>query len=295
MCAVTLSAQILTLPVVLYHFHQFPLMFLYANIIAVPLSGLILYCELALLLLAAIPPIAKWIGIVTDWLIDKMNVFIVNIDNLPFAVWESIQLSIPQACILMLVIIGYSYWLLEKRAKGFVAGLLCMLCYFAMRSFDFIDKYQQKKIIVYNVPSHTAIDLVEGRKYQFIGDSILKQDGFLRNFHIKPSRILNRISESNSLNNILLHKKCIVTKNKIVAIVDSPIAYTTQPITVDAVVITKSPKLHIPKLLQAFNTKQIVFDGSNAAWKISKWQQACDSLHLQYHNCSLQGSFEMDL
>lgn len=295
MCAVTLSAQILTLPIVLYHFHQFPLMFLYANVITVPLSGLILYCELAMLLFAAFEPIAKLIGAVTEWLINAMNHFILNIDSLPFAVWESIQLSIPQACILLLSITGFSYWLLERKTKALITGMIGVLCFFAIRSLDFIDKYQQQKMIVYNVPSHTAIDLIEGRNYQFIGDDILQHDGFLRNFHIKPSRILNRINEKDSLNSILMQHKLIISKTKVIAIVNEPIADDPLPISVDAVIITKNPQLYMPQLLQAYNTKQIVFDGSNVAWKISKWQQACDSLHIKYHNCSLQGSFEMNL
>jgi competence protein ComEC len=40
--AVTISAQILTLPLVIYHFHQFPNYFILNNFIVVPLSSIIL-------------------------------------------------------------------------------------------------------------------------------------------------------------------------------------------------------------------------------------------------------------
>src|SRR3982751_6559739 len=43
--AVTLSAQILTLPIIFYYFHQFPNLFLITNIVIVPLSSLILFAE----------------------------------------------------------------------------------------------------------------------------------------------------------------------------------------------------------------------------------------------------------
>jgi competence protein ComEC len=38
--AITLAAQVLTLPVILYYFHQFPNLFLFTNFVAVPLIGI---------------------------------------------------------------------------------------------------------------------------------------------------------------------------------------------------------------------------------------------------------------
>ena len=47
----------------------------------------------------------------------------------------------------------------------------------------------QKKIIVYDVPAHKAIDFIDGNTYHFVGDSDLIADGVLQNFHLKPARI----------------------------------------------------------------------------------------------------------
>ncbi len=48
MISVTISAQILTTPLILFYFKQFPLLFLFTNLVAVPLSGWILLGELLL-------------------------------------------------------------------------------------------------------------------------------------------------------------------------------------------------------------------------------------------------------
>jgi competence protein ComEC len=164
-----------------------------------------------------------------------------------------------------------------------------------LRSIDFVNRNQQEKIIVYNVPKHTAIDLVDGRSLLFIGDSVLKEDGFLRNFHIKPSRILNRITEADSITNITYKNNFIEAKNKRIVVVDAPVLYAGDKIKADAVIITKNPRVYINKLYETFDCKQYIFDGSNSMWKINKWKQVCDSLHLQYHICSLQGAFEINL
>ena len=52
--AVSIAAQILTTPLSVYHFHQFPVYFLLTNLFAVPVSSVILIGELILVLLSPI-------------------------------------------------------------------------------------------------------------------------------------------------------------------------------------------------------------------------------------------------
>lgn len=294
LCAITLSAQILTLPIVLYHFHQFANYFFITNLLAVPLSGFILYAELALLALHAVQPVATIVGVVVEKLIWIMNSFIVWANQLPFSIAQGIQINMLQAVILYVAIVGFGYWLIYKHAKAFIVALSCVTLFLCIRYFDFIDKNNQQKIIVYNVPNHTAIDVVKGRQCNFIGDSILNTEGFLRNFHIQPSRVLHRVVETKQ-HIAAQQNNFIYANNKIIALVDKPIVYTGEKIKVDAVVITKNPKLYINNIATIFNCNNYIFDGSNPAWKIKYWKKDCDSLHINYHICSLQGAYTLSL
>ena len=83
--SVTISAQVLTLPLILYYFHQFPNIFLVTNFVAVPLSSFIIYAELILLLVAPFGFLAAWAGNFTGLCIRLMNRFIQQMDALPFA------------------------------------------------------------------------------------------------------------------------------------------------------------------------------------------------------------------
>jgi len=293
--SITLSAQILTLPIVLYHFHQFPNLFLFTNAFAVPFTGIILYLEIFLVAFSWLTPLSAFIGALVNRCITLLNSFILNVDTLPFAVWESIQITIPQSIVLYFIIIGFSYWLIEKKIKFLLLGLTFLASFIAIRSIDFIRKNHQQKIIVYNVPKHTAIDLIDGRNYFFLGDSILNENGFLRNFHIKPSRVLHRVNACDTLQNFIYTNNYIITSSKIIAVVSSPITQKPNLPKADVIVITKNPKVHIPLLSQAFRCNNFIFDGSNSMWKINKWKQQCDSLHLHYYISSLQGAYEINL
>lgn len=295
--SVTLSAQILTLPFILYHFHQFPALFLISNLIAVPLSGFILYAELILLLVSPINFLAVYAGKITALLINWLNNFIQYINQIPFAQVTSIQINILQTIFLYGFIAGTAYWLLKKYSKAFLLGLISLVLFFVIRCYDFIEKNQQQKLIVYNVPQHTAMDLIEGRNYKFIGDTILLEDGFLRNFHLQPSRILHRIEPAENTQNISLQSNLFNSANKNIIIINQKISsfIPEERIKIDVIIITHNPKVYIPQLAKVFDCKQVVFDASNPMWKINQWKKACDSLHLRHYSIPEQGAFEMEL
>ena len=296
--ALTLSAQILTLPIILYHFHQFPTLFFITNLVAVPLSGIILYAELLLLVVTSLPTIATVVSTVTEYLLWLMNDFIERVNRLPFSVLNSLQINILQTILLYGAISGVAWWLLYKKPKAVLIGLCALLLFFVIRYWDFASKIKQQRLVVYNVPQHTSIDIMQGRQYMFVGDSVLQEDGFLRNFHLLPSRVLHRVAVADSLTHILITQHSIISANKTVIIIDNPLPKYYQPkekITIDVVILSKNPKLYFTQLTKIFNCKQYVFDGSNPTWKINYWKKDADSLGLQYYDVAKSGAFIMDL
>lgn len=296
LAAISLAAQVLTLPIVLYHFHQFPNLFLFTNLIIVPLSGLILFAEIALLIFSFIPSLAELWGKAVEWMIWIMNSFIERTDRIPWSVTDGIQITIPQSLFVFGAIIFGSIWLLRKNKQMLFAASLSLIGYIGLRSFDLIKVNEQQKLIVYNVPQHTAIDIVERNNYYFYGDSSLLEDGFLRNFHLRPSRIVNRMS-AGILNTINIKGKQITSQHKKVLIIDGALPYHTpeEKITADVIIITKNPKLYINRLIEHYKFNLLVFDATNPLWKIRLWKKDCDSLHLRHYSVPEQGAFEMDL
>ena len=73
---ISLVAQLGVLPLILYYFGQFPLLFLLANLIAIPLSSLILILGLALIPFNfLLPKLAVYLSILVNFLIEIMNTF----------------------------------------------------------------------------------------------------------------------------------------------------------------------------------------------------------------------------
>ena len=295
--AVTIAAQILTLPVSIYHFHQFPAHFLLTNIIAVPLSSLILLGEIFLCIISFLPALALLVGKILYWLIWFMNTYIERIEALPFSLWDGLQINIAQVILLFIFIAGISYWLLEKVKGGLMAGLVALLAFFILRNFSFWLADKQQKIIVYNVPQHQAIEFINGRSLFFSGDSDLLMNDFARNFHLKPSRILQRIEPVLALSNLRDGNNYFSFGSKKIMVLDSALSFNRAEIKypIDLLVISKDPKLYISRLSNSFDIKQIVFDGSVHAWKLKNWKKDCDSLHIPYYDVTEKGAFVMNL
>jgi len=295
--AVTLAAQILTLPVSIYHFHQFPNYFLFTNFVAVPLSSIILIGEIFLCAISFIPLVAAFTGKILSWLIWLMNTYVERIEMLPYALLDGLQITIVQAIFLLAAVAGFGYWLFEKTKIAWKYGLVALLTFFSLRSVSFIKANNQQKLIVYNVPQKQAIDIIDGRNYLFVGDTDLLADDFVRNFHIKPARVLNRIEEAGTLKNYFQSGNLIQYKSKKILLADnnSTFMISQDKIPVDLLVVSKNPKLYFKKLAETFSIKQVVFDGSVPTWKMAYWKNDCDSLRIPYYDVSEKGAFVMTL
>jgi len=293
--AVTIAAQILTVPLGIYHFHQFPNLFLLTNFLAVPLSSAILLGEIFLCVISFIPAAALLFGKLLTWLIWIMNTYIEKIETIRFSLWDGLQITILQTLLLLAFAIAITYWLMEKSGKSLKLGLLTLFGFVTLRSVAFINSNNQQKIVVYNVPQKTAIDFIDARNYRFVGDSDLLADDFARNFHLKPSRILYRISDEPTLNQFAMNDNYISYKGKRILLINESVKYfpmDTIP-EIDLLVIARNPKLYMTTLAKSVKIKQVVFDGSVPAWKTQYWKKDCDSLKIPWHDVSTGGAFVM--
>jgi competence protein ComEC len=294
--SVTLSAQVLTFPIIIYYFHQFPLMFIISNFVAVPLSAIILKLELLLVLFSFYEPAAHHIGQLLHYGIWLLNSFIKNIDQLPNAVYDNIHVNLLQTYLLYGLIIAASFWLTRKWKPGLHLALVFILAFLAVDVYEKTGALSSAKMVVYNVPKRTAIDFIHTNQVQFVGDTAVAADPLLNNFHLKPARVAYRTEQHTTLTPLRFQKPFIYFHEKKILLLDKPLKFeTSKKINVDVIVISNNPRIYIPKLHEAFNCSLYVFDASNPEWKIKLWKKDCDSLHLRHHSTPEQGAFVMEL
>ncbi len=127
--AVTLSAQVLTAPLCVFYFQQFPSLFLITNFIAVPLSSAILVGEIGLCVFSALPLIARLLGTLLFFGIRLMNRSIEWLDSLAFSSWTGLQVNVLQVIFLYLCIACIGGWLVLQQKRWVYPGLLCIILF----------------------------------------------------------------------------------------------------------------------------------------------------------------------
>lgn len=297
LASVSLAAQLFTLPVCVYYFHQFPLLFLLSNMIAIPLSTVALWGCIAIVSFSSIPLAASFLGKIVWVFIWLMNHAVLMINKIPFALWDGISISVTGVILLYIIFSSLVYWLLKKSLIAFRIGWIAALIFAGFTSFNKWQAYHQKKMIVYNIPMHKAIDFIQGNNYYSVSDSAVKEDKLLRDFNLKPARIALMLTSTSPLPDVLFHKNNFYQfYNRRVLLIDSASNYfpMKEKIKLDYIIISKNPQIKISNLAQTFDCQSYVFDASNSRWKIGKWKKECEELHLHSHSVSDQGAFVTD-
>lgn len=294
---VTLAAQILTVPVSVYHFHQFPNLFLIANLLAVPLSGIIIIGEIILCLASILPIVATTVGYLLHYTIYWLNTFIEQVGNMPFATMNDLLISLPQLICLYIFIGGIAWWLLHNKKMGARISLMALLFFMAFRLVDVWYARQQKKLIVYNIPKHSAIDVMVGQRYIFKADSALQNNDLLQKFHLQPCRLLHRVINSYTPANSLVEKNFFRFGNTSFLLIDGPLNFkqAAPKMTVDIIILLNNPTIKIAQITDVFTCRQFVFDASNPYWKVAKWQQECAQMGLPAFSVADKGAFVFNL
>jgi len=295
--AVSIAAQVLTTPIVLYHFHQFPVYFLITNILVVPVSSLVLIGELILVIVSPIQILASGLGKLLSATIWWMNSFIEQLERFPFAVIEGIQINPLQAVLLLIMIAGVSFFLIEKMKSGLWIGFTALAIFLIFNSLYFLKASDQTKIIVYNISKHDALDFIEGRLYKPLMDPALGQNKKLVDMNLKPARTLYRVKATDTIEGLTITNNAILFFDKRILLINKSIntGATVDKIKVDLVILSGNPRLYITDLIKVVSPKQVVISGSSPLWKANYWQKDCDSLQLPCHNVSEKGAFVMTL
>lgn len=286
MVSVTIAAQLLTFPLCIYYFHQFPNMFILTNLIAVPLSSLILFLEIILVSFSFLPFI-NYLGLAISGLLKFMNNYIEWMDSFKFSVSDGLFGNVLSTILLYSIVICF---FIKKRISFNIFSYSALL-YISVYSIENLKALTSKKIIFYNVPHNTAIDFVSGRTFSFIGSMALNQEGILKNFHLKPTRVNMMLKQENN-SNIKITGSVIQFYSKTIIHIDTlkNLSSNQPQLKVDVLLMSNNNLSEIKNLCKKIKPGIVVFDGSNSMWKIEKWKKECEELNLPYHSVADKGA-----
>nr|MCU0333935.1 hypothetical protein [Chitinophagaceae bacterium] len=225
-----------------------------------------------------------------------LNQYIIWVSSLPRTTIGHIQIAWWQAALMFVLIACLAWWWLHRQPAMLPAALACLLVLLAARSWQYYQSSRQQRLIVYNVPRHTGIELVSGRQSLLVADSALVAPGFLQNFHLLPARIYYQFLPQRYLvlppdsSNQWLQ----LGQQRLLLLRQRPHYRRSQPVQASVVVVSGTLRADPYKVLALVRSPRWVLDGSCSRYRIAQWRQAADSLGLQLHAVGQQGAWQME-
>ncbi len=283
---VSLTAQIAVLPLTLYYFHQFPLLFLVANIVVIPLSNVVLVLALVTLVLNFCWAwAAAFTGKLLLWCINIMNSFTHWIASFENLLIKNIPFTPVMLLLLYSALTAALMYLYKKSFKNALTAvvlvLICQCSFIAIKysidnkcelvvfqnfNHSIIAQKQQDKIII-NTSDSTALTNLNVTNYI--------RDNFNPNTVVKP------------LQNFLYSNK------QRIFIMDSSGIYPPK-ITPDILIIIGSPKVNFDRVLSTLRPKRVVADATNYKNFVTRWSKSCAKQKIPFHATAEKGSFVLE-
>lgn len=280
---VSVVAQLFTAPLSMYSFHRFPNYFILPNIVVITMAPFIIGGGIAVLCTSWCPPLFALISRLLAWMIQGVNFCIEQVTAWPGSTTEGIAFSALQTGLLYVVILS-TIILLTQHKKHFAWLSLCSLLLFcSLELHRQVQVLHQKEIVFYSTSSAVVADYHHARTcYCYFTDTnSLAYSAFACDNH----RIHNRIHH--------LHYTCHPHYFQLgpysCLVLDTPlIACPQHMLQTDFLVLSRNQKYNMNQVCQSIQFQQLIIDNSFSPYKKEHLLRQCDSLHIPYHDLSIQ-------
>lgn len=282
--SMSIAAELLVAPVVMYYFHTYPLMFAFANIAAFIFMGITLVAGVALVLFSPIAAIAQPIATFISFLVGLFSIIVGHLQNAGPTSFRFIMINGYETLVFYVLIAGITTYILLGKNKALLTGLAAACVLLASLCVNEWNRLHQQKLIVYNVANTHHADMMIGNRY-----SILYTDTLMPrkiNYAIRPAHIGWRAWEEMQLPRQELFslngKTILVLNDKLVGTGHFPVNYLilNTPGTPNLKALFKNVTPDMVVVGNRYNDRQmerISFDCKNAG--------------VALHNTATQGAF----
>lgn len=285
-CIVSLVAQIGVLPLSLYYFNQFPLLFLLANIVVIPLSNIVLMLGILVLALNFISAdIAIFIGKALKFLIQSMNSFTVWIASFDSLIIKDIPFTFVLTIVLYAALIAFILWLYNKSYRQTLV-LLCFVLFFQITfTTTKWDSATRDELILFNNRKQTLIaSKSKDGVIIYSNDSLALESRVIKTY--------SKESFNPELAHIPLPNVLWFNRQKIL-LIDSSGGYP-KTIKPDILIVTQSPKINFDKTLLELKPVKVVADATNYKSYIKRWKASCKKHNIPFHATTEQGFYRLE-
>lgn len=296
--ALSLAAQLVTFPLSVYYFHQFPIYFIFGNLfILLPLI-LMMYLGIAILILKT-----YFIAPVFEWVITFTNSGLKWIADLPFSGITSIWLNQWQLILLCVSLSILIYALANYNKKLMLTAVSLLIIYQSFAAYYKISASKQSKILFYSLSKNYAVAFIDSRHAVVITDLTVSDNTY--QFFVRPALDQMQIEH---IDMVKLEKDTVLNayrkkENQInfhqykILLIDKSLNYKNiegQP-KFDAVWLNQNPWKKISKLRNEVIFSTLIIDATNKDYIIKKYEDEAKKVNISYQTLKKNKAYLINL
>jgi competence protein ComEC len=308
----SVSAQLFTIPLSLYYFHQFPHYFLITNLFVIPLTVLILYAGCMFFLFSFFRPAALFFAHILNFLTGLLQKVTNTISSLPFSETNNIGLDISDVVLLYLFIFFIIACLRYQSGRLLLVGLFMLLIITGKGFCEKVIQNKQKNFMVCSVEGATVLNLIDGFQNIVITSDTSQSCRDRIFYHLNTYWINSGLNEAEfhdfyqsrpdqSGHFYIIRPEKL--KNKLVliqffkmkiGIVSGQLELNGEirkKLRLDLLIINAPWTIDLLKLMNYIKPEIIVIDRNVPEWETKKLETTCVKLNIPYHNVYNSGYF----
>ncbi len=170
LASITITAQLVVLPLSSWYFHQLPVYFLLSNLLVIIPAALVMYAGIVYFLLGSINVIGKILAFIIEKIILLMDGSLQMVEHAPGASINKIWLSPMSFASLCLVIVFSCYLLLNRKIAVLRITLVALLLFAISVSWKRYRNLQTKESVAFYIRKHRAIAYRAGNQAVVLTD-----------------------------------------------------------------------------------------------------------------------------
>jgi competence protein ComEC len=276
--SVAFSAQLLTFPLSIYYFHQFPTYFLAANPFVFLFSEGILPLGLLLLFVGKIPYLSDLVAFLLEWSVKLLNYSVQFIEAFPLAILKGFSISKTETIVLYAVMVCVFLFFRYVNFKWLLGATFMLFGLAGWNIFETLQQNKQQSLTFHFIPRGAGISLIQGKNATFFSDKKLIENPKIYDFHLK-----------NYYDKLGIKNKKFIEPDSIMTTIDyhgQKICWLKRfPGSIDA--IPESDFLLVSNgalryIQHKIPIKTIIVDDSNRLYVVNRLRHDADSLGIRF-------------
>lgn len=165
--SISVSAQLATLPLVLYYFHQFSFISVFANFFIVPFSEIIIVFSFVITVLVAFKLDFSMVNIVYDFIIRLLLEVIHWFADFDLLFHENIPMNLVEVFALFLIVYFLRFFIMKPKLKNFTIVMITVIAFYALRiGFNFYEN-NREEILFHDFSKTQVLSVKKGNNACF--------------------------------------------------------------------------------------------------------------------------------